>query len=139
MTPSGHHVEPALITIPTSDAAFREHVHALSRPASPREFEARLRRVFPRVVGRVRSTPGAPGWYIYRDGGWSSSLTGDWWDDPRLPRVVVSGDGWLREADATARGLLRIEDAETSTHYFTDFVLPGTLDDAVSLFQIIGS
>ena len=27
MTTSGHQVEPALITIPTSDAAFREHVH----------------------------------------------------------------------------------------------------------------
>lgn len=139
MTTSGHHVEPALITIPTSDAAFREHVHTLSRPASPGEFEARLRRVFPRVVVRERTISGAPGWYIYRDGGWSSSLTGDWWDDPRLPRVAVSGDGWVREADATARGLLGIDDDDPSTHYFTDFVVPGTLDDAVSLFQIIGS
>jgi len=36
-------------------------------------------------------------------------------------------------------GALAIDDDDPSTHYFTDFVVPGTLDDAVSLFQIIGS
>ena len=139
MTSSGNPVEPALITIPTSDAAFREHVHTLSSAATPGELEARLRRVFPRVVVRERTISGAPGWYVYRDGAWSSSLTGEWWDDPRLPRVVVSGDGWVREANATARGLFGIDDDDPSTHYFTDFVVPGTLDDAVNLFRIIGS
>ena len=139
MATSGDPVEPALITIPTSDAAFREHVHTVSPVATPVELEARLRRVFPRVVVRERTISGAPGWYVYRDGAWSSSLTGDWYDDPRLPRVVVSGDGWVREASPTARGLLGIEDEDPSTHYFTDFVVPGTLDDAVNLFRIIGS
>jgi PAS domain-containing protein len=139
MTSSGNPVEPALITIPTSDAAFREHVHTVSPVATPVELEARLRRVFPRVVVRERTISGAPGWYVYRDGSWSSSLTGDWHDDPRLPRVVVSADGWVREASATARGLLGIDDDDPSTHYFTDFVVPGTLEDAVSLFRIIGS
>lgn len=139
MTTSGNPDEVALITIPTSDAAFREHVHTVSPSATPGEFEARLRRVFPRVVVRERTISGAPGWYVYRDGRWSSSLTGDWWDDPGLPRVAVSADGWVQEASATARGLLGIEDDDPSTHYFTDFVVPGTLDDAVNLFQIIGS
>jgi PAS domain-containing protein len=139
MASSGNPVEPALITIPTSDAAFREHVHTVSPVATPGELEARLRRVFPRVVVRERTISGAPGWYVYRDGAWSSSLTGDWWEDPRLPRVVVSGDGWVREANATARGLFGIDDDDPSTHYFTDFVVPGTLDDAVNLFRIIGS
>lgn len=139
MATSGNPVEPVLITIPTSDAAFREHVHTVTPVATPAELEARLRRVFPRVVVRERTISGAPGWYVYRDGAWSSSLTGDWYDDPRLPRVVVAGDGWVREANATARGLLGIEDADPSTHYFTDFVVPGTLDDAVNLFRIIGS
>ena len=138
MVTSSSQVEPALITIPASDAAFREHVHTVSTAANPHELEAHLRRVFPRVVVRERTISGAPGWYVYRDGGWSSSLTGAWWDDPRLPRVVVSADGWVREASVTARGLLGIEDDDPSSHHFTDFVVPGTLDDALNLFRIIG-
>lgn len=130
-------VEPALITIPASDAAFREHVHNLTPSPTPRELETRLRRIFPRVVVRERTISGAPGWYVYRDGSWSSSLTGHWWDDPRLPRVIVSGDGWFIEANPTALGLLGIEAADLATHHFTDFVVPGTLDDAIGLFRII--
>jgi len=90
------------------------------------------------VVVRERTISGAPGWYVYRDGGWSSSLTGDWWDDPRLPRVSVSADGWFQEANATARGLLGIDEGDASTHYFTDFIVPGTLEDSLNLFRIVG-
>jgi PAS domain-containing protein len=138
MVTSPRPVEPALITIPTSDSAFREHVHTLSGAETPRDLEARLRRIFPRVVVRERTISGAPAWYVYRDGAWSPSLTGDWWEDPRLPRVSVSADGWFQEANATARGLLGIEGDDPSTHYFTDFIVPGTLDDSLNLFRIIG-
>ncbi|HEX7346491.1 MAG TPA: PAS domain-containing protein [Candidatus Limnocylindrales bacterium] len=130
-------VEPALITIPASDAAFREHVHGLGHLTSPRELEARLRQIFPRVVVRERTISGAPGWYVYRDGSWSASLVGDWWDDPKLPRVVVSADGWLVEANATAADILGMEPTDVPSHHFTDFVVPGTLDDSVGLFRII--
>ena len=88
---------------------------------------------------RERTISGAPGWYVYRDGAWSSSLTGDWWDDPGLPRVVVSGDGWVREANATARvcsGSTTMLSRRTTSPIF---VVPGTLDDAVNLFRIIAS
>ena len=139
MVTSPRPVEPALITIPTSDSAFREHVQTLSGAATPHELETRLRRMFPRVVVRERTISGAPGWYVYRDGGWSSSLTGDWWDDPRLPRVSVSPDGWLQEVNPTARGLLEIDHDDPATHYFTDFIVPGTLDDSLNLFRIIRS
>ena len=131
-------VEPALITIPTSDSAFREHVHTLAGAESPHDLEARLRRIFPRVVVRERTISGAPGWYVYRDGAWSSSLTGDWWDDARLPRVSFSADGWFQEANPTARGLLGIEEDDASAHYFTDFIVPGTLEDSLNLFRIVG-
>ena len=130
-------VEPALITIPASDAAFREHVHNIVPLATPRELEMRLRRIFPRVVVRERTISGAPGWYVYRDGAWSSSLIGNWWDDPGLPKVVVSEDGWFTEANRTAAGILGMDEDEATSHHFTDFVVPGTLDDSMGLFQII--
>jgi PAS domain-containing protein len=134
---SDSHVEPALITIPTSDAAFREHVHRLASSTTPRDLETRLRRIFPRVVVRERTISGAPGWYVYRDGSWSSSLAGDWWGDARLPRVVLSLDGWFVDASPTALDLLGIAAADTASHYLTDLVVPGTLEDALALFRII--
>jgi PAS domain-containing protein len=130
-------VEPALITIPASDAAFREHVHGLEPLTTPRDLETRLRRIFPRVVVRERTISGAPGWYVYRDGAWSSSLDGHWWDDPGLPRIVVSADGWFVEATPTAAGLLGIDEHDLASHHFTDLVVPGTLDDSVGLFRIV--
>lgn len=130
-------VEPALITIPASDAAFREHVHGLEPLTTPRDLEGRLRRIFPRVVVRERTISGAPGWYVYRDGSWSSSLVGNWWDDPRLPALVVSVDGFFVEANATAAGLLGMEPGDVGSHHFTDFIVPGTLDDSMGLFRII--
>lgn len=130
-------VEPALITIPASDAAFREHVHNIVPLTTPRELETRLRRIFPRVVVRERTISGAPGWYVYRDGTWSSSLAGNWWEDPGLPRVVVSEEGWFTEVNRTAAGLLGVEEADATSHHFTDFIVPGTLEDSMTLFQII--
>ena len=125
------------MTIPASDAAFREHVHNLVPVATPRDLETRLRGIFPRVVVRERTISGAPGWYVYRDGSWSSSLIGDWWDDPGLPRLVVSAEGWVIEANPTAAGLLGMDEADVTSHHFTDFVVPGTLEDSIELFRIV--
>lgn len=126
-----------MITIPTSDLAFREHV-ALLRVGSPdpQALEGRLRRLFPLVVVRERAISGQPAWYVYRDGSWRPPDT-DWWDDASLPRIAVSPDGWLTDANATAAGLLGIELGDLHEHHFTDFVVPGTLDDSVSLFRVI--
>jgi hypothetical protein len=78
--------KPALITISSSDAAFRDHVQRVRRRASPADLEIRLRRIFPRVVVRERTISGEdPAWYVYRDGAWGSSLSGSWWADPDLP------------------------------------------------------
>jgi len=86
--------EPALITIPSTDAAFRAHVHGIRRGAAPTELEARLRRLYPRVVVRERTLSGeAPAWYVYRDGSWRSQLAESWWGETNLPRVVISFDG----------------------------------------------
>jgi PAS domain-containing protein len=131
-----------ILTIPSADTAFRAHVQRIQSDGveTPDELERRLRLVFPRVVVRARSLTGeGPAWYVYRDGGWRSSASGEWWTDASLPRVVVSPDGWLVEANATAAGLMGFEPDNAATHHFTDFVVPGTLTDATALFEVIGS
>jgi len=64
---------PALHPIPSTDAAFREHVERvadLERPGQAPELERCLRRLFPRVRVRERLLSGErAAWYIYRDGG----------------------------------------------------------------------
>lgn len=130
-----------LITIPTTDGAFREHVIRLSRAiefASPVAFERRLRSLFPRAVVREREIANEPpAWYVYRDGSWSSSLTGPWWNEPGLPRIAVSTDGWIVESSPSARSLLGIAADDASDHHFTDFVAPGTLEDSLALFRVV--
>ena len=132
---------PRILTIPSDDTPFREHVDRVrreSRTRRPEELEARLRRLFPRVVVRERGLSGeSPSWYVYRDGGWRSSMSGPWWEASGLPRVSVSSEGWITDANPTARSLLGIEASEVGFVHLTDFVAPGTLDDAVALFGSI--
>jgi len=135
------HARLQIITIPTDDAAFLEMVGRLAQSndvATPQAFEARLRRMFPRAVVRARELSGeAPAWYVYRDGGWRASLAGFWWEAPDLPRIVVTRDGWLAEANATAQGLLEIGPEDLGARHFTDFIAPGTLEDSLALFDIV--
>jgi PAS domain-containing protein len=128
-------------TIPSTDAAFRKQVERILRGGAldkPEALQVRLRRLFPRAVVRRRDISGEPtAWYVYRDGGWRPSMTGSWWDEPGLPRVVVSREGWIEEANATAQGLLGIGPGDIGTRHFTDFVVPGTLEDSMAMFGIV--
>jgi hypothetical protein len=132
---------PRLITIPSSDEAFQQYVartHATAPEHRAADLERRLRRIFPRVIVRERSLSAEPvAWYVYRDGGWMAGTESAWWARPGVPRVRMSLDGWLSEATPTAAGLLGIDPAELASHHFTDFVVPGTLDDSVVLFGVI--
>jgi PAS domain-containing protein len=132
---------PRIITIPSSDAAFREHVQRLTArdpSATAGDLQARLRMIFPRVVVRERALSSEPSaWYVYRDGGWKAAATGTWWEEPGLPRVAVSAEGWITEANRPAGGLLGIDPTDTVPHHFTDFIVPGTLEDSMSLFSAI--
>ncbi len=132
---------PIIITIPSSDAAFRQHVERLRLDAglaTAEQLEARLRRVFPRVAVRERALSGEPpSWYVYRDGGWQPSETGPWWQAADLPTLTVSEGGWISDANATALSLLGLEPPDLGARHFTDFVAPGTLDDVVQLFGIV--
>jgi len=130
---------PQTTTIPSADAAFRAVVDRVrADAATPAELERRLRRIFPRVIVRERKLSGEPSaWYVYRDGGWRSSEVRDWWQQEGVPRVVVSTTGFIVEANATAAGLLGINPETPELYHFTDFVVPGTLDDSMGLFRII--
>jgi PAS domain-containing protein len=132
---------PLLITIPSADVAFKAHVERVRRrlaPDYPDQLEAGVRRLFPRVVVRERALSGeAPVWYVYRDGGWRPSLSGPWWEAGGLPRVVVSDDGWIVEASPAAADLLGLDTSDLGPRHFTDFVAPGTLDDAMALFAAV--
>ncbi len=132
--------EHRLFAIPSSDTAFQRHVERVAarhRPRAASEFEARLRRLYPRVLVRERELSGeAPGWYVYRDGRWLPQEA-PWWTAEDLPRLVMSVDGWITDANAGARSLLGMGGDDLGTWHFSDFVPHGSAEDAQSLFEII--
>jgi len=132
---------PELISIPTTDSTFRRfvsHAVARSQPGSPEDLERRLRRTYPRVIVRERGLAGeVPAWYVYRDGVWRAPDRESWWTDPDVPRVEANADGWIEHVNPAAAGLLGLEQASAEPRHFTDFVVPGGLDDAVALFEIV--
>jgi hypothetical protein len=138
-----HLIGPSrVISIPSSDAAFREHVDRLRATGevdSAPALQARLRRLFPRVIVRERQLSAeAPSWYVYRDGRWVSPTDGPWWESEAIPRVRVSLDGWIVDGTPTALSILGLG-ASSEPRHFTDFVVPGTLEDATAMFSIVAS
>jgi PAS domain-containing protein len=51
--------------------------------------------------------------------------------------VVISRDGWITDANATALSLVGIDANDIGARHFTDFVAPGTLEDSMALFRIV--
>jgi PAS domain-containing protein len=132
---------PFLKTIPSTDTAFAAQVQNIRHrhaPPTPRDLETRLRRLFPRVVVAERQLSGeAATWYVYRDGRWAPPPSSASWLAPDLPRVALSLDGWVVEANAPARDLLNLPEAELGKRHFTDFVAPGSLEDAEALLRVL--
>ncbi len=138
--PSRGHVDLNIRIIPASDVAFRRHVDALAARhvfASPSDLAARLRTLFPRVVVRSSEVSGQHNvWYVYRDGVWANP-DASWWAEDHTPRVIVTTDGWIEEANAPARAILGLTAADEMPRFFTDFAAPGTLQDATDLFAVV--
>ena len=132
---------PAIVAIPSADAAFRLHVQEIADRGAftdPAALADRLRLLYPRAVVRIRLLEGElTTWYVYRDGRWHPDAELAWWTDDRAAHLDVTLDGWIVDANPTARGLLGIGADEAVERYFTDFVAPGTLQDAASLFAIV--
>src|SRR5205807_1018 len=49
----------------------------------------------------------------------------------------VSIDGWIESLNPGAQGLLGIEPGSEEPRHFTDFVVPGAVEDAMTLFEIV--
>ena len=132
---------PTITTIPSSDEAFRKLVlRTISSVHEPDRLEERLQRLFPRVVVRERGISGEPAaWYVYRDGTWRPPTEAPWWVAPHLPRIVISAEGWLSEANPLALSLLGLETSDVGARHFTDLVATGTLQDVLALFDIVRS
>jgi PAS domain-containing protein len=133
--------QPKVTTIPSSDVAFRSLVlQTIGSVSEANQLEVRLRRLFPRVVVRERDISGEPpGCYVYRDGTWRPPTEVPWWMPPDVPRVVVSLDGWLTEANPLALSLLGLGPRDIGATHFTDLIAAGTLQDALALFDIVRS
>ncbi|MFL5674177.1 MAG: PAS domain-containing protein [Chloroflexota bacterium] len=133
-------VSISIRVIPSSDTAFRTHVERLAaRQAFPSAsaLGTRLRTLFPRVLVRPSEVSGQDNlWYVYRDGAWATA-DASWWFDDHTPRVTVSMDGWIEQANAQARAILGLAPGDTMSHQLTDFVAPGTFDDATDLFAVV--
>jgi len=129
--------------IPSNDAAFKRHVEriaALHDYRTAEDLARRLRTLFPRVVVRASEVSGQEHvWYVYRDGVWQSSADPRWWADERTPRVSVTTEGWIEEANAPARAILGLGPSDAMPRFFTDFVAPGTLQDATDLFSVVAA
>ncbi|HUQ43871.1 MAG TPA: PAS domain-containing protein [Candidatus Limnocylindria bacterium] len=129
------------MTIPIGDSAFAQIAERLLEDRDTKSaaaLQARLRSVFPRAVVRARELAGeAPAWYVYRDGGWHADLDGPWWQEPELPRLSTTLDGWIADGNATALGLLGMPPTELGARHLTDFVAPGTLDDSLAILDAV--
>ncbi len=94
--------------------------------------------MFPRVVVVERQLSGEPPtWYVYRDGRWAPPSETSWWTDPDMPCISVDLDGWIVEANLAGRALLNMPASDVGHRHFTDFVVPGTLEDAEALHQVL--
>ncbi len=132
---------PNVITIPSSDTAFRQHVERVigkSAIRDARQLQARLRRIFPRVVVRDRVISGEyPAWYVYRDGAWRPPADAPWWLESGVPLLNLGPNGFVVESNPAAASLLGLTTAETIEHHLTDFVPTGSLGDAVTLLEVV--
>jgi hypothetical protein len=74
-------MKPTLVVNPRSDTMFVSFADMLVEhgAASPAELEERLRAEYPDAVVHARILVGEPVtiWYVYRDGRWVPSRTGD--------------------------------------------------------------
>ena len=94
-------MQPRISTIPSNDRAFEravENVATQSPGATPRDLEARLRPLFPRVAIFTRHVSGEHGHlYAYRDGHFERNIRERWWDAPDTPCVCIdAATGSLR-------------------------------------------
>jgi PAS domain S-box-containing protein len=101
---------PSVVTVPSTDRAFRVHVDAaLARvPGLTAEALAHeLRKAYPDASLHVSAAWASLGeglrWYVYRDGTVARTATdAEWWRAPELPRTIADANGRYVDANDAA-------------------------------------
>ena len=126
--------------MPSSDLAFAEFVRRISAqlgPSSPGALQSRLRAIYPNVLVRPRGlSSDDQTWYVYREGRWVDGRPSDWWNDEAMPMLEVDGDGFIATANDAAGEQLGVPPSRLVHRHFTDFAVPGTLDDMLLMREI---
>jgi len=129
--------------VPSSDRAFAEFVRRVNghlQPGSAIDLQERLRRVYPRVLVRPRGLSSDDHiWYVYREGHWVDGTLPDWFDDESMPRLELDADGFIAAANAAAGEELGVPPSRLIHRHFTDFAVPGTLEDAILIREIVAT
>lgn len=131
----------SVFTVPSSDRAFADFVQRINErnlPESATDLQERLRVVYPRVLVRPRDLAGDYRvWYVYREGRWVDDTALDWWADESMPRIEIDSDGFITAANAEAGEELGLAPSRLLHRHFTDFAVPGSLEDAILMREII--
>ena len=127
--------------MPSSDRAFAEFVrriHAQLDAPSPDALQARLQAIYPNVLVRPRSLSSEDHtWYVYREGRWVDDRANDWWRDEAMPMLELDRDGFIATANAAAGEEFGVPPSRLVHRHFTDFALPGTLEDSLLIREIL--
>jgi hypothetical protein len=129
-------------TIPSTDAAFKravEKVWAEAPNGSPRDLEARLRPLFPRVAVFERLVSGEHGHlYAYRDGGYQQPIEDRWWEAPGAACVCIDAStGELTHVSAEWADLMAGDPQGLVGRHYMDFLLPEARPVAVGMFEAL--
>ncbi len=127
--------------MPSSDLAFAEFVRRISAQLSnpsPDALQSRLQAIYPNVLVRPRGLSSDDHtWYVYREGRWVDGRPVDWWYDEAMPMLEVDQDGFIATANAAAGDELGVPPNRLVHRHFTDFALPGTLEDSLLMREIL--
>ena len=131
----------SLFTVPSADRAFAEFVRRVTeqeQPPGPGDLQSRLRTVYPRALVRPRALSSDDRtWYVYREGRWVDDTILDWSRDEALPRIEVDRDGFIASANTAAGEEFGVAPNRLVHRHFTDFAVPGTLDDVILMREVM--
>ena len=102
------------------------------------DLQERLRSVYPRALVRSRGLASDDHtWYVYREGRWVDGSLPEWFADESMPRLQLDAEGFITAANPAAGDELGVAPSRLIHRHFTDFAVPGSLEDAILMREII--
>ncbi len=96
--------------------------------------------MFPRVLVRPRGLSSEDHiWYVYREGHWVDGSVPDWFTDEAMGRLDLDADGFIAAANAAAGDEFGLVPSRLIHRHFTDFAVPGTLEDTILMLEIMAT